>query len=192
MILSRPTVSAPSAPTTPAPTPTIVTGESRLTDEDRAFLHTLAKMTRDEFESLSEDQRQSLLLKVSSVSARLPNIGYDEPLMGSGEVLLKGELQGPDAFHQASGKAGIVKMLSGDTVVRLEHFNVQNAPVLRVILSADPEGNPRSRSIELGVLKGNAGSQTFRLKPGVSLTGMQTLAIYFPPFDTIYAIADLR
>lgn len=149
-------------------------------------------MTRNAFDSLSEDERQSLLLKVASVSARLPDIGYEEPLMGSGEVLLKGDLHGPDAFHQASGRTGVVKMLSGETVVRLEKFYVQNAPLLRVILSADPEGNPRSHSIELGTLKGNAGSQTFRLPQGTSLTGIQTLAIYFPPFDTIYAVADLR
>ncbi len=192
MVLSRPSVSPAVAPAAALPTPTITTGTSRLDEADRNFLKKLATLTRSEFDALSEDERQSLLLKVSSVSARLPEVEYVEPLIGSGEVLLRGNLTGPDAFHDAKGIAGVVKMKNGQTVVRLENFLVQNAPVLRAILSADSEGDPRGRSIELGILKGNRGSQTFVLPSNASLTGIQTLAIYFPPFDTLYGVADLR
>lgn len=192
VILARPAGTSSTNPATTLAVPTITTGPSRLDDADREFLKELAALTRIEFDSLSEEERQSLLLKVSSVSARLPEVEYVESLIGSGEVLIRGNLRGPDMFHDASGIAGVVKMNSGEIVVRLENFVVQNAPILRVILSADPEGNPRGRSIELGILQGNRGSQSFRLPARTSITGMQTLAVYFPPFDTLYAVADLR
>ncbi|MBP9750253.1 MAG: hypothetical protein KBC95_00205 [Candidatus Peribacteraceae bacterium] len=184
-------VRRPGPAPTPLPPPTVATGASRLTDDDRDLLKDFATMTRAQFQSLTEDRRQSLLLNLVSISTRLPDVRYEEQAL-SGALLLDGELQGADAFHGAGGQVKVMRLEDGRLAVRLENIAVQKAPLLRLVLSADSEGDPRDQPIALGVLKGNLGSQTYLLPKGTKLDSVLSLSVYFPPFDTVYAFARLR
>ncbi len=181
----------PESAAPPLPPPTVTTGPSRLTEADRALLTDFATMTRGQFENLTEDQRQSLLLNIASVSTRLPDVRYEEAAL-SGTTLLDGELQGADAFHGAGGHVVVLRLPDGRLAVRLENIAVQKAPILRVVLSADSEGDPRSQPIALGILKGNLGSQTYLAPRGTSLDSVLSLSVYLPPFNAVYAFARLR
>ncbi len=189
-VFMRPSAAPPPAP--PVLAPTVSIGPSNLTAEDRVFLKNFAALTREAFDNMSEDERQMLLLKVSSVSARLPDISYDEPLTQSGEIVLMGTLIGADAFHPAQGHVTVQHLRDGSLLARLEGLSVRNAPILRLALSADSEGDPRDHPVPLGVLKANMGAQTYVIPTKTALSAVKSLSIYAPPFNTVSAYAELR
>ncbi len=192
--IANPSLSRSAATITEPSEPHISTGASRLTDEDRSFLKDLAALTRQQLDDLSEDERQALELKVASVSARLPDITSEEdPPIGSGTLLFRGEITGPDAFHSAQGTVAIARMkATGQIIARVSHLTMDKAPLLRVILSSDTEGDPTNHPIVLGTLKGNLGSANFDVPKNVNLSTVRSLTIVFPPFGTRFAVATLH
>jgi hypothetical protein len=73
-----------------------------------------------------------------------------------------GDLKGQTG-HEATGKALLGKTPDGKAVLRLENFNISNAPDLLVYLvkEADPTSNAQVlKGVELGALKATQGSLT--------------------------------
>lgn len=105
-----------------------------------------------------------------------------------------GQFVDADAFHQGSGDATIYQQ-GGQSVLRLENFEVTNGPDLHVLLSTSP--NPTSSGdigeyIDLGQLKGNQGSQNYEIPADIDLSQYNSVVIYCMPFHVVFSTATLN
>lgn len=107
-----------------------------------------------------------------------------------------GQWQGVDSFHQAQGKALLVRLSDGRRFIRFEDFRVTNGPDLYVYLSGHP--SPRTSAqlhegapFEVAVLKGNIGSQNYELQADLDLSKFKSVAIYCKRFSVMFASAEL-
>jgi hypothetical protein len=117
-----------------------------------------------------------------------------EPEPAQPVVVLQGQFQDADSFHQGSGSATIYQLADGGLVLRFEDFSVTNGPDLHVLLAVDPA--PASREdlgdyVDLGSLKGNLGSQNYEIPPGTDLSQFKSVVIYCVPFHVVFATATL-
>lgn len=81
------------------------------------------------------------------------------------EVLKQGQFTGFDRVHTGSGTASVIS-IGGKNYIRFEEdFVVNNGPDLYVGLG---QNGSYIKGSELGVLKGNMGSQNYELPEGVS------------------------
>ncbi len=98
-----------------------------------------------------------------------------------------------DIVHKGSGTARIVEQ-SGTRYLRLEDFKVTNGPDLYVYLSdsTTPGGTLESLGnyINLGVLKGNEGNQTYEIPQ--ALQGHTTAVIWCEKFGVLFSYAVMR
>lgn len=115
----------------------------------------------------------------------------DEPV-----ALSSGAFVGIDAIHSGSGQATIYVLPDGERLLRFTEFEVTNGPDLFVYLSAHPA--PRSSAelheggaVELGVLKGNIGSQNYVLPSDLVVDTYQSVVIYCKQFSVIFSTAEL-
>lgn len=115
----------------------------------------------------------------------------DEPV-----ALSSGAFVGIDAIHSGSGQATIYVLPDGERLLRFTEFEVTNGPDLFVYLSAHPA--PRSSAelheggaVELGVLKGNIGSQNYVLPSNLAVDTYQSVVIYCKQFSVIFSTAEL-
>jgi len=111
-------------------------------------------------------------------------------------TLATGQWTGADAGHQAQGKAIIVRLPDGRRFLRFEEFRVTNGPDLYVYLSGHRA--PRNRAqlhegaaFEVGVLKGNIGSQNYELPADLDLSKFRSAAIYCKRFSVMFGSAEL-
>lgn len=113
------------------------------------------------------------------------------------ELLLSGEFQGADSFHQGSGEVGIYRLGDDSLLLRFDDIDITNGPDLHVILSPVRAADNRddvmaSGYVDLGQLKGNRGSQNYDIPAEVDVsTGDWTVIIYCQPFHVIFATAEL-
>jgi hypothetical protein len=108
--------------------------------------------------------------------------------------LTSGLFAGADSFHEGSGRATLYELDDGQTVLRLEAFEVTNGPDLHVLLVPHP--SPDSREdvegyVDLGSLKGNIGNQNYDIPADVDVSGFGSVVIYCQPFHVIFATASL-
>lgn len=114
-----------------------------------------------------------------------------EEFAGGGEIA-RGAFTDADSFHKGSGLARLVRD-GGETIVRLEEFQVTNGPDLYVYLAAHPE--PRSRAdvdqgfVNLGRLKGNIGAQSYPVPAGTDLARYRSVVIYCRAFHVVFSTA---
>lgn len=81
------------------------------------------------------------------------------------EVVKQGQFVGFDKIHTGSGTASVIS-IGGKNYIRFEEdFMVNNGPDLYVGLG---QNGRYIKGSELGVLKGNVGSQNYELPEGVS------------------------
>jgi hypothetical protein len=150
----------------------------------------LAAMSQEEMAEV-EDAAQAAAVVVMSDKA------MDDPTPEAPETwtaVATGTFIGADDFHQGEGTATIYQ-LEDERVLRFEAFSVTNGPDLRVILSSSP--NPTARDglgdyIDLGMLKGNIGSQNYEIPADVDLSLYQSIVIYCQPFHVVFATAVLN
>lgn len=117
-----------------------------------------------------------------------------EPEPAQPIVVLQGQFQDADSFHQGSGSATLYQLPDGGLVLRFEDFSVTNGPDLHVLLAVDPA--PASREdlgdyVDLGSLKGNLGNQNYEIPPGTDLSQFKSVVIYCVPFHVVFATATL-
>jgi hypothetical protein len=121
----------------------------------------------------------------------MPETGSNTPAL-----IVQGQFQDADSFHQGSGAAAIYQLPTGSYVLRFENFEVTNGPDLHVLLakSAAPASQAELMEgyLELGSLKGNIGSQNYEIPAGTDLSEYNSIVIYCMPFHVIFSTATLN
>jgi hypothetical protein len=114
----------------------------------------------------------------------------DEAMMEDKMAMeLSGGFQGAgDGIHNASGKATVLYLEDGSSVLRLENFRVTNGPDLYVYLSTDKSA---SDYVDLGRLKASSGNQNYELPAGVDLSKYDNVIIWCKSFSVYFGGAEL-
>jgi len=93
-----------------------------------------------------------------------------------------------DGVHNAEGVASIIHLEDGSRVLRFEDFRVTNGPDLYVYLATDKQS---SDFIDLGLLKGNIGSQNYNIPEETDLAKYDTVVIWCKAFSVFFGGAEL-
>ena len=97
------------------------------------------------------------------------------------------------AGHDGTGDAGIFALPEGGRVLRLESFDIENGPDLRLyIVPGADQSDPSDDALYLGHLRGNVGDQTYDLPPDFSLTpGPWTVLVWCEAFSVEFVAATV-
>jgi hypothetical protein len=112
------------------------------------------------------------------------------------QVLAEGDFVGLE--HATVGRALIVETADDRRFLRFEGFETSNGPDLVVYLSAKAPSGPDDwygydrDFVDLGVLKGNVGSQNYLVPKGVDLDRYSTAVVWCRRFTVGFAAAELR
>jgi hypothetical protein len=151
--------------------------------------------------TMSGEEKTEVEEKVLMAAASMPDHDMDEPMpeasgneSSGSSLILQGQFQGADSFHQGAGDAGVYELPDGTYILRLDEFTVTNGPDLHVLLATGT--NPTGQSdlgeyLDLGKLKGNLGNQNYELPPGVDISEYHSVVIYCLPFHVIFSTAPL-
>src|SRR5918996_3816178 len=95
--------------------------------------------------------------------------------------------------HPANGTATTIRTASGERVLTLTNFEVDNGPDLRVYLVAGPARDESEVDDfeDLGGLKGNKGNQQYELPRGLDLERYTTVVVWCRAFSVNFARAPL-
>lgn len=120
--------------------------------------------------------------------------GEEAPASGAKpKTLANGTFRG--LAHEASGKALVLELEDGSTVLRFEDLNVSNGPDLKVYLSTAPsssdEGAFDDDFLDLGELKGNIGSQNYELRD-VDVSRFRSAVVWCKRFGVGFAVAPIQ
>lgn len=123
-------------------------------------------------------------------SAEQQSVEKDDDAMEDKMTMeLSGGFQGAgDGIHNASGKATVLYLEDGSSVLRLENFRVTNGPDLYVYLSTDKNA---SDYVDLGRLKASSGNQNYELPAGVDLSKYDNVIIWCKSFSVYFGGAEL-
>ena len=124
-----------------------------------------------------------------AASAPAPAPAKADPVAppSSGPTLVSsGSVRGLE--HTSSGRAEIVKLSSGATVLQLRDLKTDPGPDLRVYLATDESA---AKFVDLGVLKGNQGNQSYTVPAGTSTSRYDTVLVWCRSFSVGFAAADL-
>ncbi|MGH2787729.1 MAG: DM13 domain-containing protein [Actinomycetota bacterium] len=131
-------------------------------------------------------------------AARTQEDGDERPEVGSKgaqtdiATLSRGRFR--ELAHSARGTARLLRTGDGSLFVRFEDFEVENGPDLRVYLSAAP---PISDSrfdvdfVDLGDLKGNVGSQNYRIPADADVDRFKSVVVWCRRFSVGFAVAPI-
>lgn len=154
--------------------------------------------------ALAEQNRNAALLFLGTA------LGPDFPAPESEQImpeLTGAEIIGTATFERsdedvilwAAGEVTIYQQADGSKLIRFEEFRAARAPGLLIALSTNPELETIEtletiglNRIELGVLKGNVGSQNYFLPAEVSLDAFTSIVIYSRALNLIFSVAPLN
>lgn len=113
------------------------------------------------------------------------------------QTLASGDLVSHE--HDTSGTVKLLRLTDGTHVVRLEELDTSNGPDLRVLLTDAPVKEGRAgwhvfddgEHVSLGGLKGNKGSQNYRLPDGIDPARYTSVSIWCDRFDVSFGAAGL-
>jgi hypothetical protein len=98
--------------------------------------------------------------------------------------------------HRTTGRARLLRLGGGEVVLRFEGLDTSNGPDLRVYLSeltADRGWHAYGVGfLELGALKGNRGSQNYRVPAGTDLARYRSAVIWCRRFAVGFGVAPLN
>ena len=94
-----------------------------------------------------------------------------------------------DGIHNAEGKAKVIPLDDGSSILRLEDFESTNGPDLYVYLSTDEKA---SDYVNLGRLKANSGNQNYELPEGIDLSKHKNVLIWCQAFGVLFGSAELQ
>jgi hypothetical protein len=117
-----------------------------------------------------------------------------EPEPAQPIVVLQGQFQDADSFHEGSGSATVYQLPDGGLTLRFEDFSATNGPDLHVLLASGPapaSSDDLGDYLDLGSLKGNVGNQNYEIPPGTDLSQFKSVVIYCVPFHVVFATATL-
>lgn len=101
--------------------------------------------------------------------------------------------------HETTGSAKVIQLQDGSRVLRLQDLNTSNGPALKVWIT-DAKVKPGTAGwhvfddgahLSLGGLKGNQGSQNYRLPAGADLDEYSSVTIWCDRFDVSFGAAGL-
>jgi hypothetical protein len=97
------------------------------------------------------------------------------------------------AGHEGSGDAGFFALEDGSQVLRLENFDIENGPDLRLyVVPGAGAVDPSDDSLYLGDLRGNVGDQTYDLPPDFDLSpGDWTVLVWCEAFRVEFVAATV-
>src|SRR5262245_55020948 len=110
---------------------------------------------------------------------------------GRNVLLRRGRFE--SVAHPAAGTATTIRTASGERVLTLTNFEVDNGPDLRLYLVAGPAHDESEVDDfeDLGALKGNKGNQQYELPPGLDLDRYATVVVWCRAFSVNFARAPL-
>jgi len=98
--------------------------------------------------------------------------------------------------HRTTGRARLLRLADGEVILRFERLDTSNGPNLHVYLSEIPADRGWHaygvHYIELGALKGNRGSQNYRVPVGTDLTRYRSAVIWCRRFAVGFGVAPLN
>ena len=97
------------------------------------------------------------------------------------------------AGHDGRGDAGVFALAEGSQVLRLENFEIENGPDLRlyVVPGAD-QTDPTGDSLYLGELRGNVGDQSYEIPGDFHLgAGDWTVLVWCEAFSVEFVAATV-
>jgi hypothetical protein len=97
------------------------------------------------------------------------------------------------AGHDGSGDAGLFDLDDRSFVLRLENFDIENGPDLRLYLvKGAAQTAPAADSLDLGALRGNVGDQTYELPDDFAPTpGDWTVLVWCEAFSVEFVAATV-
>lgn len=107
----------------------------------------------------------------------------------------RGMFRDGDSLHEGSGDAILFALSDGRHLVRFDNFRVTNGPDLHVYLV--PKANASGAVditdyVDLGMLKGNSGSQNYFVEADVQITDELSIVIWCEPFRVLFSVASLN
>ena len=105
-------------------------------------------------------------------------------------ILSQGAFVGADAIiHKAEGTAKLVRTKTNEFIMRFdENFKASNGPDLYVRLIKMGDYNTY---VELGRLKGNIGSQNYKIPVGTDLSQYDSVIVWCKQFGVLFGTAKL-
>lgn len=100
--------------------------------------------------------------------------------------------------HETRGTAKVVQLSDGSRYVRFESFRTSSGPDVIVALSSTPATEndwgayDDGRFISLGALKGNVGSQNYRVPGSVDLSKYRSIVVWCRRFTVGFGVAPLQ
>ncbi|MFJ8043946.1 DM13 domain-containing protein [Kitasatospora sp. NPDC096147] len=116
------------------------------------------------------------------------------PVSAAPAQLVGGAFQSGE--HRTTGRARLLRLADGGTVLRLEDLATSEGPDVRVYLSTRPAAVSKLEDLgpaplELGRLKGNLGNQNYTVPAGTDLTRFHSAVIWCKRFSVGFGAADL-
>ncbi len=144
-------------------------------------------------EGMTQQQVEDKMMEASKVDTAMAEAMPAGAAQGA--IVAHGTFTGADDFHMGEGTA-TVHRAGQELILRFEGFKVTNGPDLRVVLTrnAAPKKGAEVLAgyVELGMLKGNIGSQNYTLPQRLNLDEYRAVVIYCKPFNFIFAVAPLK
>ena len=98
--------------------------------------------------------------------------------------------------HTTTGKASLIQLPDGRTIVRLTDFNTSNGPDVKVWLSVNPAkdaANARdAKYVDLGDMKGNSGNQNYEVPAAATGQTWGSVVIWCDRFSVPFGAATLN
>jgi len=102
--------------------------------------------------------------------------------------------------HGTSGTAKIINLPDGSRVLRIEDLDTSNGPDLKVWLTDAPVIDGPSgwlvfddgAYVDLGALKGNKGSQNYKIPASADLSKLTSVSIWCDRFSVSFGAAQLK
>ena len=103
--------------------------------------------------------------------------------------LLRGRFRSGE--HATTGTASVVRLADGRRFLTLAEFSTSPGPDLRVrLVMGDSQDGGARGAVDLGALKGNRGSQQYRIPDGVRVSG-RSVVIWCRAFSAPFGAARL-
>ncbi|MDQ7027022.1 MAG: DM13 domain-containing protein [Anaerolineae bacterium] len=113
------------------------------------------------------------------------------------QAIETGEFASIDSVRWAEGELTIYQNPNGTRLLHLaEDFRSARAPEIHIILTRNPdpmdERGVGVDYIDIGILRGNVGQQSYTIPPSVDFNRYPMLVLYAPQYDAILATATLQ
>ena len=148
--------------------------------------------------AVQEPERALTMLETALSPAPAAPIEEQEmPELVAPTVAAVGTFAAIDPTRFADGEVTVYRDANGGWLLRFENFTSVHGPDLRVVLSAaaapadSAEMRVGSLDLDLGPLKGVAGSQNYAIPPEVDLRQYRSVVLYSQSLDLIYSRAQL-